>query len=294
MPSMTKLSGNAGDVLKHALLDVTITQASGGRMLVVETHAGPGSSMFMVPKGDPSRGHLLAAIPSPSTSWTGPYESVLKRSMLVAPTATGVDVTYPGSPHHVVLTSARADCLFIEKRLPTYVRLEKSISQQTACSGRTVRLLHQDWRTVASSFPMGLRPPNPRYDFVILHLDPWKYDPRGSHPAHLSRTDLTDAVALARRLAIDGIVAVFTFRNGTNLRADLSAAASSQAVLFEIAQSQPKPLFLNYGWCAVGIGPCGASLVAGASGLAPTRTGVRRSMPTTPVLATWGFQVFAT
>ncbi len=292
---MCDKAGNAGDVLKHSLLGWFLGAVpAASSIIVVETHAGPGRCVFPVTQGDRARGHLLKSIQSlNATGWTAPYLATLQAHVRL----TGATVDYPGSPVQIIhhLRQAKAECLFFEKNMQAYGSLTGHVRRTSPaaaifpCAG--------SWRgpppsrpSVRNMFSLGLGlatlPATPPYDFIFCHLDPWMYRRSSRDGSLVTQQDLAVAVQWARQLASDGLVAVWTWSDGSgneqDLKTDLGAATGNPASLFQITSSSQART--PYAWSIAGIGSVGAGAVSKIASFGP-------SLPDDEPLKTWGFHV---
>lgn len=210
-------AGNAGDVLKHAVLAWTLHHlVERGQVLrYVETHAGAGR--YRVPSNDEARGYLFAEVPDDDGSPCAPYARVLgDLTVRDSPTT----IMYPGSPLIAleILGAERPHgAAFFETRDDSFASL---------------RRLVPDCHFVGRSAVTEVDNPFPFESHVrgipFVLCDPFGYRPSDPESSllegRLTRMALGRVVQWTRELAADegsALVMVWTHDNARELLADL-------------------------------------------------------------------------
>ena len=239
-------AGNAGDVLKHAVLAWLLDSVASLRIPVtyVETHAGRG--VYRVDPGSGKREHLEVPLPQVEKGPTAAAVRVLRKHLRKEPDGTW---RYPGSPLFALeLLGVTAAGVFFEKDGDRRASLATCLSEARAAGleGVRIRAIGEDaWATngdnklrlhLQQAYGVGA---TSRPSTVIALVDPFSYVANGeavTERGEIGRKDLEllgrwckEVAAGAKGKAsglcapMSGIMMVWTKATGEALRDDLVA-----------------------------------------------------------------------
>lgn len=288
MPNQDRNAGNAGDVLKHAVLAAVLAGVVRRQcpLVYIETHAGRGIYPFDPLELDEGRRHLLASLPRVDNSVTAPFTAAL-RDYLKLGAATA---SYPGSP----LVAAHA-----ARGLRAAVVLHDT-GRGVADGLRSTLEAHcsPTWAVKVSS-ESALRTDAPG-DFVarvteavagldtpltVLLVDPFAYERSGTDDrlqrGNLNRAALARAIDGLRsvRSGVDGVAMVWTSQHHEELASDLRELSGRSVVTARISAVGKE---CRYHVVVTALGAEGSRLVEEVS---------KADWAASPLLAHWGFEV---
>ena len=261
-PQQSQNAGNAGDVLKHAVLAWCLHHLveRGHPVRYLETHAGAGR--YRVPAGDDNRAHLFRGLPPQDRTRTGPYFRALQKLLV----GQGADLSYPGSP--LIATTLLGDAsahaaAFFEAHEETARALQALLPKRFPVAiGRSAVA-----ETAGNPF---LPSAQTTHTVPFVLVDPFGYRPHApdSELAHgrLNRDALNRIVAWTGELAgVQGqaIVAVWTHEHANHLAADLHDSAADRFRHFEIVSAGVRRLGIMtpYHLVVLGAGDVGLGVV---------------------------------
>jgi hypothetical protein len=273
-------SGNAGDVLKHAILAWVVRRVVelGHLIAYTETHAGCGR---YVVGPDYARGYLDRGLPDHDDTPAGPYFAALRAQLVWA----GSIFRYPGSPliaRHQLGDDARHSMTLHETDHAACESLAAEVPGAEIVQASAISLRKNPFIAPRSSA------------VPVVLVDPFGYSATGSDPVSrgwLNRKVLQRVVGWICEAAGDtGPALLLVWSHGeTTLAADLRAAAKSlrKDAVFASARIERGHVRTPYHLEIMGLGDVGRRVIKEL----PAGNGKAGGWADSPLLRLWNLQI---